>query len=198
MSLNCLIVFIRKPELGKVKTRLAATIGQEAALEAYKELLEITRLAATIVNADRHLWYDGELVMHDSWSPTDFRKFLQPDGNLGYKLEIAFTEALADHQKVLVVGSDCPFISDSIINSAFDSLDEHDIALGPTEDGGYYLLGMKCMNAQLFKDISWSTEIVFEQTLQKIRDLQLKVALLPSLYDIDTEAEFKKWKEIPR
>lgn len=193
MIQNCLIVFVRKPELGKVKTRLAAKLGEEAALKAYKQLLEITRTATLDVPADRHLWYAGELVVQDSWSLTDYQKYLQPDGDLGYKMEIAFANALAEHQNVLIVGSDCPDVSGSILNDAFESLNQHDVVLGPTEDGGYYLLGMKYGHYQLFKDISWSTEKVFDQTIQKCKALQLKVNFMPMLFDVDTEAEFNRW-----
>ena len=98
--------------------------------------------------------------------------------------------------KVLIVGSDCPLLSAEIIDEAFLKLDKSDIVLGPAEDGGYYLLGMKKMNTELFEGVSWSTEKVLNETLDKAAGLGLSVAFTPSLFDIDTEEDWTRWLKL--
>ena len=102
-----------------------------------------TREVAKSVEADRLLFYDKIISLDDEWSETYFIKDLQESGDLGDRMKEAFYRALSQHKKAVIIGSDCPQISPELINSAYEKLDIADIVLGPTLDGGYYLLGMQ-------------------------------------------------------
>ncbi len=193
---NVLIVFIRNPELGKVKTRLARALGDAEALRIYKILLEKTRKAALATTAERHLYYTETVPEQDGWSASRFQKKLQTSGDLGARMEAAFQNAFAKGaEKVLVIGSDCPELSGKLLNMAFEQLDSADFVLGPVPDGGYYLLGMRGMEASVFRDIAWSTETVRARTLEKIAALGKTCALLPTLTDIDEAEDWSGYQE---
>jgi len=193
---NILLIFIRNPELGKVKTRLARTLGDVAALRIYHILLEKTRAAALGATAERHLYYTEAVAEQDDWSLELFQKRLQSPGDLGARMEAAFQNAFVEGaDKVLIVGSDCPELSGEILNAAFEQLDTVDFVVGPVPDGGYYLLGMRAMEASVFRDIAWSTETVRARTLEKIAALGKSFALLPELVDIDEAADWAGYLE---
>ncbi len=186
---NVLLIFIRNPELGKVKTRLARSLGDAEALRIYRILLEKTRAAALGAAAERHLFYTESVAQQDDWPAAMFEKRLQSPGDLGERMAAAFQETFTKGaEKVLIVGSDCPELSGDLLNSAFEQLDQADFVLGPVPDGGYYLLGMRAMEASVFQDIAWSTDTVRARTIDKITALGKSYALLPELTDID-EAE---------
>ena len=188
---NTLLIFIRNPQLGKVKTRLARTLGDEEALRIYGLLLEKTRIAALDCQAHRWLFYSDFVPEKDDWSKQDFQKSIQSAGDLGERMEAAFRMAFESQaQKVLIIGSDCPTLSGEILNQAFDLLDTADVVIGPVPDGGYYLIGMNKIEPTLFKDIEWSTASVREKTIEKIVAASKSYALLPLLTDIDTEADW--------
>jgi uncharacterized protein len=188
---SVLLIFIKNPVLGKVKTRLANTVGDHKALDIYKDLLVITRQNSQKVYAKRWLLYSDFIDENDDWSEVDFEKKLQSLGDLGQRMESAFQSAFENNaSKVVIIGSDCPHLSPEIINDAFLQLDTHDFVLGPTLDGGYYLLGMKAMQADLFRDIPWSTSVVCAKTQEKIEKLLKTVVFLPFLNDIDTEIDY--------
>jgi len=189
---HALIIFIKNPVKGLVKTRLAKTIGDDAALAAYIQLLQHTRSVVLQSDAKAYLFYDQE-IQKDEFLEKDFHKNLQHQGDLGQRINHAFTEVFKhNHKKVLIIGSDCPDISPEIISEAFASLDDHDFCIGPTEDQGYYLLGMKEMQSFPFENISWSTEKVLSQTKEKIQSHNKTCAILQELYDVDHEKEWKR------
>lgn len=189
---HALIIFIKNPIKGKVKTRLAKTIGDEAALAAYIQLLDHTRSVVLQSDAKAYLFYDQE-IQKDDFLEKDFHKKLQYQGDLGQRIHHAFSEVFNHHHsKVLIIGSDCPDINPELISKAFASLDDHDFCIGPTEDQGYYLLGMKEMQSFPFEDISWSTEKVLSQTKEKIQSHNKTCAILQELYDVDHEKEWKR------
>jgi rSAM/selenodomain-associated transferase 1 len=184
---NTLLLFIRNPQLGKVKTRLARTVGDAEALRIYRFLLERTRAAALGVFAQRLLFYSDFMEENDGWPEADFVKKLQASGDLGQRMEQAFRTAFEEGaEKAVIIGSDCPELTGEMLQVAFDKLDEADFVLGPTPDGGYYLLGMKNLESSVFQDIEWSTEAVLEMTLEKIRQRKKNFALLSARSDIDT------------
>jgi uncharacterized protein len=189
---NALIIFIRNPELGKVKTRLARTLGDVEALRIYRILLEKTRQAALETQATRWLFYSNFTDMGDDWANADFVKTTQSAGDLGERMEAAFRQVFEQGAtKALIIGSDCPELSAEVLQQAFDALDKHDFVIGPVPDGGYYLLGMKQLQSNLFYDIAWSTETVRASTIQKIEEARCSYLLLPMLRDIDEAPDWQ-------
>jgi len=190
---NALIIFIKNIEKGKVKTRLAATVGDDRALAIYMELLRHTRDTVKEIVANRYLYYSKFVNTEDDWLADDFGKEIQSSGGLGERMQSAFRNTFETNQKVVIVGSDCASLTEEIVQDAFDQLDENDFVIGPALDGGYYLLGMRTFEPSVFEDIEWSTEQVLPQTISKIENLNKKYYLLPALSDIDYEADWKKY-----
>ena len=192
MSEKGLIVFIRNPELGKVKTRLAKEVGAEMALRIYISLLNYTKEVSQKVNADRYLFY-YENIIEDAWPKEKFHKRVQEGNDLGENMKIAFREVLLDHEKAVIIGSDCPQISVTLVESALDHLENYDIVLGPSLDGGYYLLGMKKCHEFLFNNIPWSTTTVLSKTIELIKENNMSVHILEELSDIDHKKDWDKF-----
>lgn len=188
-----LIIFIKNPEKGKVKTRLAKTVGDDQALKIYKALMGHTRNLASQIQAKRHLFYSQYINEQDGWSKDLFVKDLQADGSLGEKMASAFQSVLANHSKAIIIGSDCASLTTAIIEDAMQALDQHDFVIGPALDGGYYLLGMRNFEPSLFKDMPWSTEKVAQLTIERITARGKTHFLLPALSDIDFEEDWNKY-----
>ena len=181
----------RSPVRGHVKQRLATDIGALEALDCYRMLLlnalEATRPFATTI------WYEGSTDVWDEIAP-DHRLKEQPPGDLGHRMFTALVEGAK-----LVIGADVPLMSVDYIDKALNHLTtQQDVVVGPTEDGGYCLIGMNEPCEYLFENISWGSDRVLEQTLTRAADLSLQVFLLPTLWDVDTSADFQRWKqEVP-
>jgi len=192
-----LIVFQKNPELGKVKTRLAKDIGDAEALDVYKRLIRYTKAIIDPLHVEKQIWYSGWLEENDVWEISSYRKFIQSGGDLGERMEHAFDQALGDRgdSRVCIIGTDCGELSAEIVKQAFDALNHHDFVVGPTSDGGYYLLGMSSRAPELFQNIAWSTSEVRKSTIQKIEELNKTFHLLPMLNDVDTHADWKKIKD---
>ena len=185
---EALIIFVRNPVLGKVKTRLAAGIGDEKALQVYKHLLQHTQSIAKSVSATKFVYYADEINTNDLWN--GFEKKLQHGHDLGERMEHAFQEIFAaGFLKVCIIGSDCFELTTDIIVNAFIGLDNADVVLGPVMDGGYYLLGTNRLIPDFFINKDWSTETVFVYTLKDAAALKISVTQLPLLNDIDTEKD---------
>ena len=196
---NALIIFVRNPELGKVKTRLAETIGNEKALCIYKELLQHTFEITSSVVAARYVFYFDKIQEEDLWNADGIFKVLQEDGNLGSKMETAFTFLFNEgYESVVIIGSDCIELTKEIIDQAFYVLQKKDIVIGPANDGGYYLLGMKKMFPFIFKNKDWSTEFVFDQTIRELQHENISYELLAMLTDVDTEEDWLATKKYSR
>lgn len=191
MSENAIIVFIKNPELGKVKTRLAKTIGDKKALDIYLKLCHYTRELLLDIDGTIYVFYDESIILEDDWNPDFFHKKLQSKGDLGDRMRAAFHNVLDKHEKVLIIGSDCPQIKKQHIEQAFDSLNETDVVIGPSFDGGYYLLGMKEEQPYLFNDMPWSQPKLFGESLRKIFSLHKSVSELERLSDVDHEEDLK-------
>ncbi|NEU08228.1 glycosyltransferase [Flavihumibacter sp. R14] len=184
---KALIIFIKNPEAGTVKTRLAKTIGPAKALLVYNYLLDHTRLISSKTKADRLLFYSGFVPETDDWSSKKFQKHLQYGDDLGSRMSTAFDQAFSKgYPRVIIIGSDCLELNENLIATAFDKLSAYDFVIGPANDGGYYLLGMNSPYPELFKNKDWSTETVFEQTLSQIQSFSKSFYILPKLSDIDT------------
>ncbi|WP_299820369.1 TIGR04282 family arsenosugar biosynthesis glycosyltransferase [uncultured Pontibacter sp.] len=183
---NLLMLFVRNPELGKVKTRLAASVGPEEALAIYMHLLQHTRLVTENLPMDKVVYYSNEIDHHDLWPNSKYKKQLQANGDLGEKMQQAFRDAFAQgYTSVVIIGSDCHQLTPAILEKAFEALKTHDVVIGPALDGGYYLLGMNHLHPELFQGKRWSTEHVFPDTLYDIERLHLSHKVLPELSDVD-------------
>ena len=198
-----LLVFLRFPRPGKVKTRLAQSLGEKRAAQFYRIcadaiLSEISRLPEKV---ERYIFCADKTDEPEvrRWAGTGFHFAVQEGDGLGQRLENAFSSVFENGvQKAVIVASDVPDLSADILNEAVQALDEHDIVIGPCYDGGYYLLGMKRLHNELFNGISWSTEQVYRQTLAATGKSGLTVHQLQALIDIDTEADLHKWSEMDK
>ena len=186
MNEKHLIIFVKNPVAGRVKTRLAAGIGNQKALEIYLHLLAITRTVATKINCTRHVFYSDE-IDSDEWDEDQFNKHLQKGDSLGDIMNNAFeTVFTLGAKKAVIIGSDCPELTSEIVDSAFKALAKKEIAIGPAKDGGYYLLGMQKPLPFLFDDKQWSTDSVFDDTIVDLMENRLSYERLPVLSDLDT------------
>jgi rSAM/selenodomain-associated transferase 1 len=184
---KAIILFVRHPEKGRVKTRLARDIGDERALEIYKRLLGHTQAITQELDCDRFVFYADAIVANDIWEGNDYRKRVQAGDTLGERMKNAFAEVFdSGYQKVVIIGSDCPQLSSAIISDAFKTLDTTDVVIGPATDGGYYLLALKYMITAVFENKQWSTDTVLTDTVADLEKLAVTYSLAPVLRDIDT------------
>lgn len=183
MTDSTLIIFVKNPIPGRVKTRLAKDIGDTKAVQVYQQLLELTREIIRPLKVDVAIWYGDEINNDDLWNGLD--KYRQPDGDLGQRMAMAVKRAFETSGRVCIIGSDCPQLSAGLIETAFEALADHDFVIGPAMDGGYYLLAMRTYRPEVFERIDWSTAKVLEQTVSSIERLGATYQLLPVLRDID-------------
>lgn len=183
MNPDALIVFGRQPVAGKVKTRLAEEIGAEEACSVYQELLLKTLKVGRGVNASRYLY----LPPGDRFDPGEgYSPGWQSGSDLGERMQGAFMDAFSlGHRRVVLIGSDCPYISADLLGRAFSFLDESDTVFGPATDGGYYLVGQRAPARDLFSGIPWSTDRVWELTQMKLNESDWSCSVLDILEDID-------------
>lgn len=195
---NAVVLFTRFPESGKVKTRLAKSIGEKNALDFYKVCCEhcfeeTKKLGKTTKFA--FITENKDISKSKDWLGDDFRIEVQQGTDLGVKMQNAADKILRKFDRIVILGTDIPDISSDIIQQAFEKLNEYDIVIGPSCDGGYYLIGMNKLHKMIFDDIEWSTERVLEQTITKIEKAGLTYALLPVLRDVDYFDDLKIWAE---
>lgn len=184
-SKKLLLIFTRNPELGKAKTRLAKTVGDETALEIYKFLLERTRDISSKVNADKAVYYSVKTRENDIWNPNIYQKHQQFGEDLGIRMLNAFKNGFeAGYKKVMIIGSDLYDLSEKNIEKAFVALNTNDVVIGPAEDGGYYLLGMNSLQENVFKNKEWGTASVRKDTLKDLSDKKVKVLAFKNDIDI--------------
>ncbi|HTE23839.1 TIGR04282 family arsenosugar biosynthesis glycosyltransferase [Flavitalea sp.] len=194
---EALIIFTKNPIHGQVKTRLATTIGNDKALAVYKQLIHYTIEITDQLPVPKFIFYSDSIEPDDNWSNNIYSKKLQSGAGLGEKMKNAFSDLFTQgYSRVLIIGTDCPELSPAIITAAFDSLNNHDIVIGPARDGGYYLLGMKKLYPGLFDNISWSTDQVLQQTLLACAQSRLSNLLMEELSDIDTEKDLLALKPL--
>ena len=190
MNSSALIIFIRNPVLGKVKTRLAREIGEEQALKIYKHLLDHTRSITTMLPVDKFVFYEDFINQADAWKMPSYQKKMQSGDSLGMRMENAFADLFGmGYQQVMIIGSDCLELTSAHLLEAFDRLRQHEVVIGPALDGGYYLLGMTNLLPDIFRNKRWSTDQVFQDTLTDLQRLQIDYKLFPVLSDIDTKSD---------
>ena len=199
---RCLLFFIKNPEKGRVKTRLASAIGDEMAVRLYKRFL--LEMLSTL-NKGTFLFYlcvypVDALEGLRTWLGEDYLYMPQQGENLGERMKNAFMEALAmNFKRVVLIGSDIPSLPLEFIEEAFISLEKKDVVIGPSVDGGYYLIGFqdKKFSPRAFKGILWSTERVFEETMKVLEHENLTVHTLKTLRDIDTIQDLRNHRRRP-
>ncbi len=188
---RALIVFVKNAKLGHAKTRLAASIGDQAAFDVYLHLMKITERATQAVQDTDLLIYFSSELSNDWWSNESC--FVQTGNDLGERMQNAFEDAFKmGYDQVIGVGSDLPDLNEHVIHQAFDELNEHDAVFGPSDDGGYYLIGMCKLQRSFFEDKSWSTESLMDETRAAMDADELEWAELPILNDIDTIEDLKQ------
>ncbi|OEK06534.1 TIGR04282 family arsenosugar biosynthesis glycosyltransferase [Roseivirga misakiensis] len=196
MSKELLIVFVKNPQLGKAKTRLAATVGKEKALAVYELLLAKTKEETANLSVDKIVYYADFIDENDLWDNDRYKKGLQTDGDLGKKISSVFQSAFdTGYERICIIGSDCYDLTQNHLETAFEALQKHEAVIGLAEDGGYYLLGISTMNKQLFENKNWSTETVASDTIEDFKSLGMTFQELPTLNDIDTEADLGPWAD---
>ncbi|MEB3345257.1 TIGR04282 family arsenosugar biosynthesis glycosyltransferase [Aquimarina gracilis] len=187
---NLLLIFTRNPELGKCKTRLAAKIGNQAALEVYKFLLHHTVTITKNLNVTKQVQYSVAVRENDLWSSKNYEKRQQFGDDLGQRMENAFKQGFNDgYQNIIIIGSDIYDLTQADLDNAFKQLETHDYVIGPAQDGGYYLFGMKSLNSQVFKNKVWGTETVLKDTLNDLQKSNVK--LLEERNDVDYYEDIK-------
>ena len=190
VSSRSLVIFANAPEKGRVKSRIAADLGPDVALVAYKTLAEHAVAAASHVDWCRKtIVYapNGAGDMMRNWFGDLFDYLAQVDGDLGRRMLAALEHAFSDGaDRVIIIGVDCPGVTESVIDDAFTRLDQADVVIGPSFDGGYYLLGMKKPLKVLFTDIPFGTGDTLQKTLMAARRASIRVSLLEWKRDVNT------------
>ncbi len=190
MPKQLLIVFVKNLVLGKVKTRLAKTIGDEGALNVYKKLIDITQKATQNVKVDKHIYFSDNI---DETLWKNNQKFTQTGNTIGDRMSNAFKNSFdRGYEQVILIGSDIPDLTTSIINNGFNALKNNHITFGPAVDGGYYLIGMSKYIPSLFINKPWSQPQLLKQTIKEVELNNFSYQLLQPLNDIDTFEDLKE------
>lgn len=186
---RALIIFLKHPQLGLCKTRLAKTIGDINALKIYQKLLQHTHHITQNLPVQKYLYFDKPSDNPLNWAG-NYKIEYQNQGNLGSKMEQAFAEVFnRQHYPVIIIGTDCMELSTQIINDAYRQLNYYDVVIGPAKDGGYYLLGLNNPTPQIFKNIEWSSHTVLSDTIKTVQNLGLSYCFMPLLSDVDVEED---------
>ncbi len=191
---STLIIFAKYPEPGKVKSRIASELGAERAAEVYSRIAKA--VIEKVSTSDTHrtiIFYDppereNEIKL---WLGINKHSFERQSGStIGEKMSNSFRAVFSrGAEKAVLIGTDIPEITAGTVNAAFGLLDETDVVLGPAEDGGYYLMGLRNSEPLLFRDIEWSTNLVLSQTIDRIKERKLSYNLLQTLKDVDTAGD---------
>jgi rSAM/selenodomain-associated transferase 1 len=194
-----LIVFTRYPEPGKAKTRLIPALGAIAAAQLQRQMTEHTLFQVSKCDCSLTVeirFAGGNLALMQQWLGHNFDYQPQGGGDLGEKIKRSLAAAFKrGSQRVVIIGTDCPGITAHLLATAFYQLQEYDLVLGPAIDGGYYLIGVNHLMAELFDDISWGSSEVLQQTQAIAHKLNLSVTLLPPLADVDRPEDLIVWEQ---
>ncbi len=188
---NLLLIFAKNPEFGKVKTRIAKDLGKEKALALYNFLLKRSVEITTPVDVVKHVYYSDEIMQNDIWDNEIYSKRTQTGQGLGERMFNAFKDGFKEgFSNIIIIGSDIYDLNSAILEDAYRQLENHDYVIGPALDGGYYLLGMKSLNSEVFKNKVWGTSSVLKDTLNSLQGKDLK--LLETLSDVDVLEDIKE------
>ena len=186
---RAILVFSKSADADTVKTRLRSVISDENCVSLAMALLQDTIAKILLIDADRYLYLNGSGAL--TFSPA-IPVQAQSGGDLGDRMLNAFEESLRRYAKVLIIGTDSPFFPPQILEQAFAGLDSHDVVLGPAEDGGYYLIGLKESIPRIFAGIPWGTPTVLKRTLSILQGRS--VMLLPGAFDIDEPKDLERFQ----
>jgi len=196
-----LIVFTRYPQPGTTKTRLIPALGAEGAAWLQQDLtrhvLARARELRELAGVEIEVRFEGgDAEKMGATFGHDLCYVSQGPGDLGDRMERAFGESFADGvRQAVLIGADCPGVTAELLRKAFDQLAENDLVLGPAEDGGYYLVGLRRGEPALFSGIEWGSDGVFEATMCRAHEQSLQVGLLETLSDIDRPEDLAVWQE---
>lgn len=184
MTKKLIIVFVKNVKLGKVKTRLAKEIGNQAAFDIYSELVRITEKETKNINLDKRIYF-SDAIVDKKWK-NELKK-VQEGEDLGARMRNAFEDGFKDgYDQIILIGSDLPEINSKHILEGFNSLKTSSVVFGPALDGGYYLIGLSNLNTTIFKNKPWSQSHLLEVTCNELKENNITYSLLESLNDIDT------------
>ena len=191
---NALVIFVKNARRGHVKTRLATSLGKDKALSIYLALCERVRNVCLGFSGKCYVYYSEYIPPEpDVWEDDFFIKRKQyPVADLGLRMQAAFNELLPVHSSVRLIGTDIPHLSNDLLEESILLLKNTDVILGPSDDGGYYLIGMKKTNDFLFNNMTWSVDTVLSETIQRISRNNATYHLLKTLPDIDTADDWEK------
>lgn len=190
---KALIILAKNPVKGNVKTRLAASAGDEKTLLIYQELLSKTFDVTKGIFSHKFVFYSNFVDDNDIWENNLYQKKLQEGSTLGDKMKNAFKNLFAEgYNRIVIIGTDCYELKTEDIQQAFSLLNHSELVIGPASDGGYYLLGMSEFIPDVFDNIEWSTNKVFDQTMAVYKEMNTNVSLLRKLNDIDTIEDVKR------
>jgi rSAM/selenodomain-associated transferase 1 len=191
---NALVIFVKNARRGHVKTRLASSLGEDKALAIYLALCERVRNVCLGFSGKCYVYYSEYIPSEpDLWEDDFFIKRKQhPVIDLGLRMKAAFNELLPIHSSVILIGTDIPHLSIDILKVYILLLKNTDVILGPSDDGGYYLIGMKKPNDYLFLNMTWSVDTVLSESIQRIDMKNKTYNLLKTLPDIDTAEDWEK------
>lgn len=194
MAAEHLLIFVKNPIAGTVKTRIARTVGDEQAVEIYRHLLAYTQQITQLLTCHRVVYYGDFINESDGWN--GYARAQQTGHDLGERMLNAFREQLAlGAGKAVIIGSDCLDITADHIERAFRALDAADVVIGPARDGGYYLLGMKQLHPFLFENMPWSQPELRQLTELAILQNDLTFERLDELADIDEWSDYEQHLE---
>jgi len=186
--LDCVVLQFAKSPSPLVKTRLATVLNETERLSLHCALVTWVCQQVSAIDCDRQLWVTDSIndpFVKQLDSAFQLSSYEQTGDDLGQRMQNAFASALNNYSRVLIIGSDCPFIDEHYLKEAYLKLENCDVVIGPALDGGYVLLGLKYNFSDLFINIPWGSAEVFEKTIAKVNDLKLTYKILPTLADID-------------
>ena len=197
-SKNCVLFFAKYPAAGRVKTRLAIQIGQDTAAGLYRNFVTDILVGLKKLDVDLRIVFDppDSKDKFQKWLGKEYSYIPQSGQDLGWRMKNAFLRAFSEgFDRVVVIGSDSPDLPVEYIDLAFRVLHQNDVVIGPGSDGGYYLLGFArgSFLPEVFEEISWSSDKVFEQTVNILREHGQIIYLLPQWHDVDTPADLKSF-----
>ena len=193
-----IIIFTRYPEPGKTKTRLIPALGPDGAADLYRQMAEhtvgVARDLAQVRGVSLEVRYEGASEdLMNSWLGDELLFREQSGSDLGARMWRSFQDAFDEGvSRVVIVGCDCPGMSGAILDTALERLANWDLALGPANDGGYYLMGLREPHPELFRNVAWGTDRVLDQTVGIARHLQLSVVFVSALDDVDRPQDLLK------